>query len=464
MMKKIGNIVQNIFLKVENIYADKVDQNEKLEKIAFFIILVLMGIMLYNLNRPTPWVVDDILKGDGVKKLHGAKQWLEHLWGFYFGWGGRIWGEFFAYIFLSMPKKIFDCVNSFGYLLFVTLLYVNMTGRLKFSPSLLILTNFLLFACLPAFGQDILWISGCANYMWASLIPLLYLMFMRFYYDGPVSKYNGIAFILFYFILGIFSGWSNENVSVGLIFIVAGYMYFYRDMYGEMPSFARAGAAGVVAGSALLWLAPGNFLRFAAEGHSKSFFHILKEMGKNAMVLFSYESTLLLLVTFAALMVLSKSRNKKLSAMFMTGAFLSSIAFGVVGQIHTRVFLGVVMLMCISVGILYDGWETNNQVRKFKFVLAAVLVLGTMSFYNIARDGIDDYGRRWNENLKIIETEKAKGNMDIYVNPIAPKNKFCATYGLDDIKPKENNRHWLNRGVARAFGLNSIQSIKAYKQ
>ena len=55
--------------------------------------------------------------------------------------------------------------------------------------------------------------------------------------------------------------------------------------------------------------------------------------------------------------------------------------------------------------------------------------------------------------------EKEKGNLDVYVNSITPKNKFCATYGLDDIKPKEENQHWLNKGVARAFGLRTIQSV-----
>ena len=144
----------------------------------------------------------------------------------------------------------------------------------------------------------------------------------------------------------------------------------------------------------------------------------------------------------------------------MVGSFLSSIAFGVVGGIHTRVFLGVVVLMCISVGILFDGWENNIRIRKFKFLITVVLLLGTRSFYSTARNGIWDYRWRWEQNLKIIQNEKANGNLDVYVNPVTPKNKFCAAYGLDDIKPKEDNQHWLNRGVAHAFGLHTIQSVK----
>lgn len=459
-MNKCINIFYKEYNKINDFYSQKIDENKKIEMIAFAIILILIGILLFQLNRPTPWVVDDILKGDGVKNLHGIKQWFNHLYGFYFSWGGRVWGELYAYLFLNMPKKVFDYLNTAGYVAFLLLIYANITGRFKFSPSLIVLINFLLFACLPAFGQDILWISGCANYMWASLIPLLFLAFVRFYHNKPRNYFNGIPFCIFFFVLGILAGWSNENVSVSLIVIMAGYILSFRESGEKSLHFTYAGMAGLISGAILLWLAPGNFVRFAAEKHSKSIVHILKMMWHNTTTLFNYESTLLLIVIFLVLMMFSKSRNKKLSILFMVGSFLSSIAFSVVDVINTRVFLGVVVLMCISVGILFDGWENDIKVRKFKVLITFVLLLGTMSFYFTARDGIQDYGWRWEQNLKIIQTEKEKGNLDVYVNPITPKNKFCATYGLDDIKPKENNKHWLNRGVAHAFGLDTIQSIK----
>ena len=55
--------------------------------------------------------------------------------------------------------------------------------------------------------------------------------------------------------------------------------------------------------------------------------------------------------------------------------------------------------------------------------------------------------------------EKERGNLDVYVNPVTPKNKFCAAYGLDDIKDRENNKFWLNQQVAQTYGLHTIQSV-----
>lgn len=439
-------------------------QNKKCKIFIMAILFIAIAFLIFRLNRPTPWVVDDILKGASVKKFHTFQQYFDHIWGFYFSWGRRIWGELFAYLFLSIPKRVFDIVNTIGYLVFSSLIYINITGRLKCSPSLFLLINFLLFACLPAFGQDILWISGTANYMWASIIPLLYIAFWRRYFNQEIQEFNTLPALILLFILAVLSGWANENVSVALIFLAICYMIMYRNKYGRIPHFAISGLIGLVIGALLLWLAPGNFARFAAEKHSKSILHMIHNVFHNISVLFDFNSTLLLILLFAILITLGRSSKKCLSSVFMIAGILSAVAMSVIGNIDNRIFLGCVVLMIISVGILYDDWNDTINVCKCRVVLFVCLCLSMHIFYVTARNGINDYAHAWNQNLEIIRTEKEKGNLDVYVNQIAPKNKFCATYGLEDIQPKENNQHWLNKGVARAFGLHTIQSVHANPQ
>ena len=462
MINLLNTYSERIQSLADNIFS--FTQNKKCKVVIMAILLVVIAILMFRLNRPTPWVVDDIIKGEGAKKLHTFQQYFDHIWGFYFSWGGRIWGELFAYLFLSIPKRVFDIVNTIGYLVFTSLIYINITGKFKCSPSLFLLINFLLFACLPAFGQDILWISGTANYMWASIIPLLYLAFWRRYFDQEIKGLNRIPNLMLLFILAVLSGWANENVSVSLIFLAICYMVIYRNKYGSIPRFATSGLIGLIIGTLLLWLAPGNFVRFAAEKHSKSILQIIHNVFHNISVLFDFNSTLLLILLFTMLIILGRSSKKSLSSAFMMAGVLSAMAMSVVSWIHTRIFLGCVVLMIISVGMLYNDWHDTVNVRKCRVVLFVCLCLGMHIFYVTARDGINDYANAWNQNLEIIRTEKENGNLDIYVNPITPKNKFCATYGLDDIKPKENNQHWLNTGVARAFGLHTIQSVHVNPQ
>ena len=81
-------------------------------------------------------------------------------------------------------------------------------------------------------------------------------------------------------------------------------------------------------------------------------------------------------------------------------------------------------------------------------------------FYSDAKSAIIDYNEQWNRNVQIIQVEKEKGNMDVTVNPITPKNRFCAAYLLSDIQPRQKNDNWLNKGIAKYFGLHTIQSAR----
>lgn len=427
--------------------------------ITYLISILFTGVSIYRLNQPTPWVVDDLLKIQAARNIHSLNQ----LWGlayhFYMGWGGRVWGEIAAQLFLMIPKTLFNKINTIGYILLILLIQFNISGKMKPAVSTIIYVHFALLFCLPAFGQDILWISGAANYLWASLIPLLLLGVWRKCLCHNVLPYRSRLRTFLVFVIGIFAGWANENVSVALIAMGFGFCYVDKHKYGKVESYKLAGSLGLLVGSVLLWLAPGNFVRFAAEKHSKSILHIMHTMIRNILVLFDPSATLMLMIAFCILFFSTRIKDRTIPVLYLAGACIASVAFSVVGVLSGRVFLGPVVLMIVAVGILYDQWQASGVVQKVRTGLLVLMILGSYGFYKQAREGIHDYAAKWNYNQKIIQTEKAKGNLDVFINPITPQNKFCATYGLDDIKPKKENKHWLNSGVARYFGLHTIQSV-----
>ena len=247
MQNKIKNIAKAFEGKFDDTFL-KVDQSSISKPIILLLFTITMIALMLHLNHLTPWVADDILKIEIVKQFT-FKQHLSHLWDFYFSWGGRIWGEFFACLFLSVPKRLFDVINTLGYFLLVGLLYFNIVGKIKFSPSLFVVINFLLAACLPAFGQDILWVSGAANYMWLSLIPLLYMLFWRIYLHKEKKWMNSVPALILLMGIGVLAGWSNENVSVSLILLAAGYIWLYREKYSVIPLFAKTGIGALIIGS-----------------------------------------------------------------------------------------------------------------------------------------------------------------------------------------------------------------------
>ena len=122
---------------------------------------------------------------------------------------------------------------------------------------------------------------------------------------------NSIPVIIVLMCLGILSGWSNENVSVSLILLAAGYMRLYREKYSMIPRFAKTSIVSLVIGSLILWLAPGNFVRFASEHHSRSIIHMIGNVFHNIGALFDFESTLLLIISFVLLMFFCKNDEKE---------------------------------------------------------------------------------------------------------------------------------------------------------
>lgn len=443
--------------------AQKWNETPWLQWFVYLLSVLAVGVSIYRLNKPIPWVVDDLLKIQAARNIHSVNQLWELAYHFYMGWGGRVWGEIAAQLFLMVPKSIFNKINTIGYIFLIVLLQFNISGRIKPSVSTIAYIHFALLFCLPAFGQDILWISGAANYLWASLIPLLLLGIWRKSLCYDSLSYESRLGIFLVFITGIFAGWANENVSVALIAMGFCFCCFDKKRYGKIGRYKISGVIGLLIGAALLWFAPGNFVRFAAEKHSKSIFHIVHMIVRNILVMFDPTATLILMFGFCVLLFSNRIKKKEIAVLYLAGAFTASVAFSVIGTLSGRVVFGPAILAIVAVGILYGQWQGTMGIEKVRTMLLILMVLGSYGFYKQARDGINDYAARWDYNQRIIYAEKEKGNLDVFINPITPKNKFCATYGLDDIKPQKANRHWLNSGVAKYFELHTIQSVSVEK-
>lgn len=135
--------------------AQKWNETPWLQWLVYLLSVLAVGASIYRLNKPTPWVVDDLLKIQAARNIHSANQLWELAYHFYMGWGGRVWGEIAAQLFLMIPKSIFNKINTIGYILLIVLLQFNISGRIKPSVSTIAYVHFALLFCLPAFGQDI---------------------------------------------------------------------------------------------------------------------------------------------------------------------------------------------------------------------------------------------------------------------------------------------------------------------
>ncbi len=442
---------------------NRIASSQKTKIGGFLLLLLGFAGLVFSLNVMTPLVVDDLIKIQFT--VQGS--WMERLRQlitFYLNWGGRVWGEFFALLFLSIPKPTFNVINTLGYMGLVILIYLNIVGRMKWSIFLLVFINFSIWAFLPAFGQDILWVSGSANYLWLMLTPLLFLYFWRLYVEKEYPIFNLWWMQAIFGVLGIFSGWANENLSVTIFVVLAGYGYMYKKLYGRIPLFSITGIFSFSVGSLLLWLAPGNFARFVAEHHTTSVVHILENMIRNIFSLLYFDTTLVLVILFIILIYTFKTNSyykKILPGLFFCGIVAGNIAFGVVGKLNSRVYFTSVVFMILVVGLLLEFYEFDYscyKVVKIQRLIIFFLLVGTVNLYLGAKPALIQYNKQWQKNVQIVEEAKQKGEKNVTVNANTPRSKFCAAYELEDIAPRGNNTMWLNVGVAQYFGVDTIQS------
>ena len=383
----------------------KYDQSLFLQNVLAFIVFCVIGLMIYRLNQPTPWVVDDLLKIQAARTIHSIGQLKDLAYNFYMHWGGRIWGEINAQIFLMVPKSIFNKINTLGYLLLLFLMQMTIRGNLRQSATLLLFIHFSLMLCLPAFGQDVLWISGAANYLWASLIPVLFFALWRCYAGNSLKTYDNPLFIVVTFIIGVFAGWANENVSVALLFMGVLYWIYFKYTRGNIPRFSIIGWIGLLIGSLFLWGAPGNFVRFAAEKHSKSIVSMSRSIINNILCMFDVHTALLLIFAFIILAFAESIDKKGEAIIFFLGSFVSAVAFSVIGTLSSRTFFGPIVLMIIAVGILLEQYCVYLNQKRIQFLLCLLMLLGSYNFYQYGLIGINDYVNRWNANQNIIKRE-----------------------------------------------------------
>ncbi|MGN0941779.1 MAG: DUF6056 family protein [Selenomonadaceae bacterium] len=418
---------------------------------------IILFCVMFFLNKHTPFVVDDFGKYLSASGLHSPSDWINDRIHFYMGWGGRVIGETLIFIFVSIPKMYFNVLNSLAFVAIVILICLNAIGKWRVSGSLLVMVTFSLVACLPAFGQDVLWISGSSNYLWMMILPLIVLSTWRFYYECERPYFNNKIVITVFFIISVIAGWCQEMTTVGMIVIMVGYMILYRDKLGSVPLFSKFSIAGVFVGAVLLWFAPGNFARAATEHVSHHISTMFIRIFRNAIVLSWPEAGFILFAALIMLFMFSHSKLKSLSGVYIIGAMATAASFSVAGGLHSRVYFYPIVFVIVAVGMLYADLEWNPNIRQMKILITILFVVASCGYFMEARKGVLAYERQWDETVKIIEQQKSNGNYDVIVNMATPMNKFVAAYDLEQVGGNPNRAN--NKRIAEYYGIKSIISI-----
>ena len=225
---------------------------EKHRKLFFYLIAGIAFITIYAYNLLTPYLSDDYAYLIDVRKAHSLTDLVRQQYGEYLSNSGRIIGQFNVRLSLSMDKQIFNVINSLMFLLLAFLIYANIQKRKKYDSFVLLTILSFLWLFSVEFGQTMLWICGACNYLWGSVIILLFITVYRKLLQQPDRK-HAVLVGAGMFLLGVLAGWCNENTSGGGLFLVLLYsLNFWTDRWKEKRKtvypFMVSGIAGMCCG------------------------------------------------------------------------------------------------------------------------------------------------------------------------------------------------------------------------
>jgi len=446
----------------------------RVQKILLPVLLIITFVLIYILNRLYPLFAEDwdyrfIWEWEGREpnKINNVCDIIQSQYNHYMLWGGRSIVHAIDQFLLMLDIGWSDVINSMVFVGFVYTIYrITNIGNTR-NIFVVIFAVLGVWIAQPAFPTTVLWLTGSANYLWGTLIILLFLYpFCLYYYKQ--NKSDSILKIIVLFTGGIFAGWTNENTSVAMIFFIIVLLVLMRYEKIPIPKWAISGLTGAVVGCGFLLLAPGNFARLAfispheAEIHGTISF--LSTLGIRASVLLNHLTDYLLIpsiiyltLTAIYIRITAKDKRKKtiyLSLLFFVAAMVAHLAMIATPTYPQRALFGIITFILIAILMVYANIGFKANMLKLSNLLVVLLLTGYFAL-NYYRDYnylqlVDDF---WKEREDFLVEQKSKGEKDIVFEEhfdIYKKNfEFYDLAGFTD--------NWLNHAYARYHGVNSVR-------
>ncbi|MDR1809696.1 MAG: DUF6056 family protein, partial [Prevotella sp.] len=391
--------------------------------IAFLLIFAL----IWLINHYYPISIDDWMYSftfPDRQPIESFGDILKSQYWHYFEWGGRSVGHTIAQTLLWLGEGWGDILNSLAFSVFVFVIYAlanKHTGRPQ--PALPVLIFLLLwFIQRHYLNECVFWFTGSANYLWCSLLMLLFLTPVCSYYLRPADKRNPAVWSVALFLSGIVAGWTNENMSISLIFFLVVLFVLLKYENRKIPVWAKWGFTGLAIGCALLLAAPGNYVRFNSVADQYTPFK-LSELQR-----LIYEFTKFgLLASVIYLLVLGyfiKSKNYstgekqalRLSLLFFATAITAWFAMLSSPRFPPRAWFGITSFAIVAISLLYARIDRDKPIIGKLNIIA--LSLGVALF-------AVTYAMSLNETIRIrkifdrrelyIREQRKQGNRDITI-------------------------------------------------
>lgn len=439
-------------------------------KIMLAVAGIVIGVFFYGLNVLYPMYLDDwfyTFNLNGGERIDGFVSIFHSQYAHYFEWGGRVVLHSIAQALLWFGKSWADVLNTLAYVALVFAIYFITNKKNKANPVLFVYINVFIWFVLPSLSQNLLWKTGSANYLWGGVILFAFIYNYVSYYITRESK-DSVAKSAVLLLFGILAGWTNENMSVALLFFLIGLILLLKYQKQRIPAWMLFGLAGAVIGCVLMLLSPGNMVR------SKNDLWVAHQLRETDLSFYFYRfvtvtklagSYLLYpVVIYVALSALYwwkvKQDNKKeiflLSVLFVCTSAVATAVMAGSPMFPERAWFGILILLVTAAMLLYANIDFSGIVfRSINYILfAVVLVVYVVS----CKDNYVELSKfseisRQRETMIIEERNKGIQDIVIYDHIFQEQQSCLIVLDLQD---------WLmldpgwDKRIGKYYGVNTV--------
>ena len=431
------------------------------------------GLFMFALNYMTPMILDDYIYCFSFKdgeRITSLLQIIPSMAGHYDFVNGKLVVHGIFQILLMFPQVVFDFLNTIMTCLLCYMIYEYVWHMHHDVHNALM--YFYVIACLwlfvPAFGHVFLWAAGAMNYVWTTVVLLLYLKPVYTDFPKEYSKSFRILYILTGFIMGTLVETTSFAV-IGFFIIWAFVKRFFRKE--AIAKWKLLTIVTMLCGYLAIVLSPGT---------RKKKINVNKDYMRSITGGFKlYFVTLFILLLIGILMaaiLLLVFHEKRIVLRAAVWVFLSygmNCMLSIAAYRPERSMAGIAMFLIIADGILLAGIFDHAAVPRSqdKWVKEASwfcrIMTGYVCLFMIyllafaIPSGVQDIHNSWiqiREDEDYIRAEVEKGEQDIRV----PMIKSFTTYSAaNNLRYADSDYNALqNKAMAKYYGARRIYGVE----
>ena len=434
----------------------------------FSVLLALIFSVILICNFNTPLVSDDYYycyDFSTGERITNAFQIIDSMKVHRLTVNGKVIPHAFVQFFLLFPKSLFNIINSVVFVTEMILIVFcsrNEEKGIKKEDILSLLFALgLIWLFQPYFGEANLWLDGSVNYLWSSVLFLVFFMaYKNVFADGCFSrkKWINVCFVVFCF----FAGASHEIIGITALMLAAiafinllrnkkrSDVWIFLSILMTLAGFLTVLLAPVEKTVKLIPLSP-------LENIECFFWRTMGWIALTNRLMPLFCITVILLLIADILHVEKKVLNEAVMLFFLSAVSYFPFVFGTYLAGRCSALTTAILTMCCLLLVRAILSKKNKKMNVLTYVMLGCLMAVLVPNLII---GIRDTnkGYRFSEsNRELIIKNKEDGNLDVAVPDINREglSPYCVFYEMPYVS-REEGKEWPNLFLAKYYGVNRL--------